>query len=118
MFASTCLIFTATDFDAKAVVYRGACSNLTCVESADYVCGQSSFGSYLGWNSTKGELYYIQVTNSGLYGYMNEGEFTLRVDGTDAPLIQTDSKWCCFIPRSLCLSSLRSHACASHFSLH
>jgi hypothetical protein len=86
MYATTC--GPGTVFNARIIVYQGVCSRLSCVAHNDIGgCGSGGTGPLLSWPSTAGAVYQIQVTG---FGTGDVGNFTLRVDGTGAPLIQTD----------------------------
>mmetsp|Transcript_8770 Transcript_8770/g.22037 ORF Transcript_8770/g.22037 Transcript_8770/m.22037 type:complete len:1589 (+) Transcript_8770:253-5019(+) len=54
---STCN--NATDFDTEITVYSGTgCSQLTCVDNEDFVCGEQSIVSF---ESVANETYYVRV---------------------------------------------------------
>jgi hypothetical protein len=116
MFATT--ILPDSELPARLNVYQGNCTKLTCVcGTAAYECSDT-FPSMF-WDSVAGTIYHIQVTNAFddddyyyYYGSCTDpGSFTLRVDGTDAPLIQTESKWSCFILRLFFVFTALSHHC-------
>ncbi|MBF9142347.1 IPT/TIG domain-containing protein [Hymenobacter properus] len=61
---STCA--TATSFDTKLFVYRGACGSFICVAANDDVtCAARQFASAVTFNSTLGTTYYIMVSGYG-----------------------------------------------------
>jgi hypothetical protein len=86
MSASTCSSPAGSQlFDSRLYLWTGRCDSLTCLSTDDDGC---SPGSSLSWQSTLGAVYHIQVT-----GYDNSfvGPFLLRVDGTNATLVQSQS---------------------------
>ncbi|MFD2721837.1 IPT/TIG domain-containing protein [Hymenobacter monticola] len=71
---STCA--TATRFDTKLFVYRGACGTFICVGSNDDAnCAARATASAVTFNSTLGTTYYVMV---GGYGTAT-GAFALNV---------------------------------------
>jgi hypothetical protein len=87
MFATTC--DPATGWDTRLVIYKGNCDDMACVGSNDNGCGYTR--SSLSWDSVEGATYHIQVTGWAIV--YADWRFKLRVDGTDAPLTQTESEF-------------------------
>jgi hypothetical protein len=77
--------------DSRLVVYEGSCARLTCLGNNDDACAFG--GSSLRWSSKAGAVYHIQVTGIRDMepGVEIVGPFALRVDGTNATLVETPS---------------------------
>jgi hypothetical protein len=86
MSASTCSSPAGSQLlNSRLYLWTGRCDSLTCLSTDDDGCFP---GSSLSWQSTLGAVYHIQVTG---FEERNFGPFLLRVDGTNATLVQSQS---------------------------
>jgi hypothetical protein len=81
MTALTCHEYT--DYDSKLSVYDGSCGSLRCVGADDDGCGENSNKARVGWEATRGTIYYILV--HGWNNYWGVGNYAIWVQAREPP---------------------------------